>query len=419
MKNYFHTQRRLFVTRHEVTLNRRKPITMQGRLFVPDDPFICRAPLTDEDRIKAVAVSLLSSPGTHRVWSMIATHAPGEIYRMVCSSSVPATQSFFTELYPENPLDAAEIIVRKTEKSSIRILTYWDRDYPSLLREIQYPPLVLYLKGILPAGTAVAVVGTRKSDARSSVVARRISQELSALGCVIVSGMAVGVDREAHLGALDGGGRTVGVLANGIDIIYPWPNRDLYRLIDEAKDSALVSEYPPGIYAGRWTFVRRNRIISGLSAGTVVVKAGERSGALITARHAVEQNREVFACAGNSFDEEYAGCHRLVRDGAVLVSRTEDIVAELSRLPLTADEMSNPVAESCEPSCGAPGEEADEGPLPDTMQGKILVHLSSGERDIDSIIRELAASAGEVNEAIVILELDGRIIRSGNTISLL
>jgi DNA processing protein len=397
-------------------LNRRKQITMQGTLFVPEDPNPCRGTLTDDERINAVALSILSSPGIHRLWSKIATHGPRELYRMICGSCVPATQVFYTQSYPENPLDAAGIIVSKTENKSIRILTYWDRDYPALLREIQYPPLVLYLKGTLPAETAVAVVGTRKSDVRSSGVARRISRELSSLGCAVVSGMAIGIDCEAHLGALEGGGKTVGVLANGIDIIYPWPNRDLYRLIESTEGSALVSEYPPGIFAGRWTFVRRNRIISGLCAGTVVVKAGERSGALITARHAVEQNREVFACAGNSFDEEYAGCHRLVRDGAVLVARTEDIVAELSRPPVPAAEIASPGAVPGKPSGGGRGEDADAGPLPDTMEGKILSLLSSGERDIDSIVRDLASSAGEVNEAVVTLELGGKIIRNGNTI---
>ncbi len=390
---------------------------MQGTLFVPEDPHSCRGTLSEDERMHAVALSIHSSPGAHRIWSMLATHGPGEIYRMVSSSCAPSTRSFFTESYPDNPLDAAEIIIRSSEQKSIRILTYWDRDYPALLREIQCPPLVLYLKGTLPAAAAVAVVGTRKSDIRSSSVARRLSRELSARGCTVVSGMAVGIDREAHLGALEGGGKTVGVLANGIDIIYPWPNRDLYRLIEGSEGSALVSEYPPGIFAGRWTFVRRNRIISGLCAGTVVVKAGERSGALITARHAVEQNREVFACAGSSFDEEYAGCHRLVREGAVLVSRTEDIFEELSQIPAPAEEASRPAADAGVPSgvTGRVGDAAE--PFPDSTAGSILRLLLSGERDIDSIVRELGAGAGEINEAVVTLELDGRVIRNGNAIS--
>jgi len=390
---------------------------MQGTLFVPDDTFVCRPPLTDEERISAIAVSLVSSPGSSGIWPMIAAHGPLEIYRMVSDRSVPATNSFFAESYPDNPLDAAEQIVRNAARNSARILTYWDGDYPSLLREIQCPPLVLYLKGTLARGTAVAVVGTRKSDIRSSAVARRLSRELSALGCTIVSGMAVGIDREAHLGALDTGGKTIGVLANGIDIMYPSPNRDLYRLIEKTEGSALVSEYPPGIFAGKWTFVRRNRIISGLSAGTVVVKAGERSGALITARHAVEQNREVFACAGNSFDEEYAGCNRLVREGAVLVTRTEDVVNELSRFPVSASEISGRGTATG----GSSGEVSAMGPrkelTPGSMEEKILGLLSSGARDIDSIVRELSAGAGEINEAVVVLELEGMIMRNGTLLS--
>jgi len=417
MQKTFYTRRRPFVTRHDERLNRRKTIAMQGTLFAPDDPFVCRAPLTDEERISAVAVSLVSSPESGRIWPMIAEHGPLEIYRMVRDRSAPATKSFFVESYPEDPLDAAELIARKAERHSVRIITYWDGAYPSLLREIQCPPLVLYLKGTLGVGTAVAVVGTRKSDIRSAAVARRLSRELAALGCTIVSGMAVGIDREAHLGALDAGGATIGVLANGIDIMYPSPNRDLYRLIERTEGSALVSEYPPGIFAGKWTFVRRNRIISGLTAGTVVVKAGERSGALITARHAVEQNREVFACAGNSFDEEYAGCNRLVREGAVLVSRTEDIVAELSRLPVPAAE----IFRHTPGPAGNPGEGSGKAchkePSPDSLEGRILGLLSSGVRDIDSIVRELSAGAGEVNEAVVVLELEGMIMRNGTLLS--
>ncbi len=389
----------------------------QGRLFMPEDPPPGRVPLTEGERIHAVALAMLSCPGAHRVWTMSAARRPDEIYRIISAGAEPRTQGYCTGVYPRNPLDAAEVIVRDTEKKSIRILTYWDHDYPALLREIQCPPLALYFKGMLPEGTAVAVVGTRKSDARSSSVARRIARELSARGCAVVSGMAVGIDREAHLGALEGGGLTVGVLANGIDIIYPWPNRDLYRLIEASRGSALVSEYPPGIFAGKWTFVRRNRIISGLCAGTVVVKAGERSGALITARHAVEQNREVFACAGGSFEEEYAGCHRLVRDGAVLVSCTEDILTELSRVPAAAS--FRPAGEPCVlyGSATGTGDAVPAEPRPDTLEGRIFLLLSSGERDIDSIVRELSAATGEVSEAVVSLELDGRIIRNGNTIS--
>ncbi len=411
--NNFYKGRSLFVTSYDKTLNRRKPIVKQGMLFMPPEPHLAAAPLTDDERIHAVALSILSSPGANRVWSIGASRRPDEAYRMISAGCVPSTQAYLAEVYPADPIAAARVIARKAEEQSIRILTCWDREYPPLLKEIQCPPLVLYIKGSLPEGPAVAVVGTRRADPRSSAAARRLSRELAGQGFVIVSGMAVGIDREAHLGALDAGGRTVGVLANGIDILYPSPNRDLYRLLESAGGSALVSEYPPGIFAGRWTFVRRNRIISGLCAGTVVVKAGERSGALITARHAMEQNREVFACEGGPFEGDYAGCHRLIRDGAVLVSRTEDIIAELMRVPVEA------IANMAGAAMGAEGKGRDavEEPLPDSLEGSILGLLSQGERDIDSIIRDLAVPAGEVNEAVISLELEGRIRRNGNTVA--
>ncbi len=413
MMNIFNTRRPLFVTRRDKTMNRRKPIVKQGTLFMHPEQHRAAEPLTDDERIHAVALSILSSPGANRVWALSASRRPDEAYRAIGAASVPSIQSYLAGVYPADPIEAARVMARKAEDQSIRILTCWDSDYPPLLREIQCPPLVLYVKGSLPEGMAVAVVGTRRADPRSSAATRRLSRELAGHGFAVVSGMAVGIDREAHLGALDAGGRTVGVLANGIDIAYPSPNRDLYRLLESTAGSALVSEYPPGIFAGRWTFVRRNRIISGLCAGTVVVKAGERSGALITARHALEQNREVFACAGAPFEGEYAGCHRLIRDGAVLVSRTEDVIAELMRVPIES------IANDPGAVMGAKGsgDDAVGEPLPDSLEGRILGLLSPGDRDIDSIVRELALPAGEVNEAIISLELEGRIRRNGNTVA--
>ncbi|OHD64831.1 MAG: DNA protecting protein DprA [Spirochaetes bacterium RBG_13_51_14] len=414
MRNFFYSSGLLFVIVNDaVIMNRSGHMERQGILFQRINQAIQPPPLNDEERMHAVAVSILSCPGGNSVWGMLDSCMPREIYRRVSAAGQPAVQRYIAEFYPLSPLAAARKIIDKAGRQSIRILTWWDSDYPALLREIQWPPLVLYVKGSLPSGCAVAVVGTRKSDSRSSAVARRIGGDLAARGYAVVSGMAVGIDREAHLGALDNAGATVGVLANGIDIAYPLPNRDLYRRIEAAAGSALISEYPPGIYAGKWTFVRRNRIISGLCVGTVVVKAGGRSGALITARHSLEQNREVFACAGNSFDDEYAGCHRLIRNGAVLVSRTDDIIAELSRFvvarPLPAGDDDSRVRAPVR-SCGFDHD-------PDTLPGRILQMLSMRGYDLDALVRAVAASPGEVNEAVVELELEGRILRNGNTLS--
>lgn len=175
-------------------------------------------------------------------------------------------------------------------------------------------------------------------------------------------------------------------------------------------DAILLSEYPPGILAGKWTFIRRNRIISGMSLGTIVVKAGMKSGAMITARYAAEQNREVFACPGNTFDEEYFGCNYLIKNGALPVSTTGDILHEF---PDALDEQ--PLLFS------SGGEDEKTGP-PDLITGsdplmdKILALTSSRNIDMDSIIRECRCHPGEVNRAVALLEISGMISREGNRI---
>jgi DNA processing protein len=373
--------------------------------------------MTDVERLYAIAISLVSSPAAYNMWGMISTSMPTQIFDRISRDKSKTTQNYLSDAYSANPLEAAKQITEKAAATSTGILTYWDDVYPPLLREIQMPPLVLYVRGVIDAGLAAAVVGTRKSDIRSAAHARRIAGDLASCGFTVVSGMAVGIDREAHLGSLEACGKTIGILANGIDIIYPWANRDLYHAIAASKGSGLVSEYPPGIRAGKWTFVRRNRIISGLCVGTVVVKAGRRSGALITARHAVEQNREVFACVGNTFDDEYAGCHELIRNGAVLVSRSEDIITGLSGFTGFSD---SPVSSDCAIIRKDDGDQipaADAVKETNALQGRILLFVSTHDCEIDAIIRQLESPPSEVNEAIMELELSGMIIRNGNIIS--
>ena len=390
---------------------------MQGIVYRKNDITVCCAPMTDEERLYAIAVSLVSSPAANNIWDMISMSTPAQIYDRMSRDQSKTTQNYLADVYSSNPLEAAKKIMEKAAAASTVILSYWDDAYPPLLREIQMPPLVLYVRGAIDAGRAVAVVGTRKSDTRSAAHARRIAGDLAANGFTVVSGMAIGIDREAHLGSLEARGKTIGILANGIDIVYPWANRDLYHAIVASKGSGLVSEYPPGIRAGRWTFVRRNRIISGLCAGTVVVKAGRRSGALITARHAIEQNREVFACVGNTFDDEYAGCHELIRTGAVLVSRSEDIITGLSGFtgcidtPVTTGGV---IIRQNDSDQTLVAEEANET---NTLQRRILLFISTHDCEIDSIIRQFEATPSEVHEAIMELELSGMIIRNGNIIS--
>lgn len=212
------------------------------------------------------------------------------------------------------------------------ILTPDDSAYPALLRQLYSPPLVLYGKGILPdlntpAVPPIGMVGTRKSTAYGDRAAGGIAAGLAAVGSVVISGGATGIDCASHQGALYGGGRTVAVQACGLDVEYPVPNRHLrQRILEEG--GAVITEYLPGARAFPNHFHVRNRLISGLAWGVCVVEAPERSGALITARHAREQGRDVFVVPGNITSAESQGSNELIKDGAALVTRPSEILRE-------------------------------------------------------------------------------------------
>jgi DNA processing protein len=378
------------------------------------------------EQIYAVALSICSSPALNQIWNSIPLYKPDDLYERLSSTKELTTQAFIQSEYPADPLAGAEMICNECGKKNIGILSYWDDQYPKFLKEIFKPPVVLYCKGNLSENKSIAIVGTRKSEKKSSDIARRLSYELSQAGFTIVSGMAIGIDREAHLGALKNNGSTIGVLANGIDIVYPAYNKDIYSAILKSEKSSMISEYPPGIFAGKWTFVRRNRIISGLALGTVVVKAAKQSGALITAHHALEQNREVFVCPGLSFDSSYEGCNELIKSGAILVSNTEDILRELSdykdRIAAVEDkssvvEKSTDILDNADPDLFRSITELKEKYHYNSIESKILNILADGETDIDSLVRLLDYNVNEINEAIVLMELSSDISRDGNTIS--
>nr|WP_302104690.1 DNA-processing protein DprA [Polycladomyces sp. WAk] len=211
-------------------------------------------------------------------------------------------------------------------------VTVWDDDYPPLLREIPQPPWVLYVKGdaSLLSGPCVAVVGTRRPTPYGRRVARMLSEQLAGAGWVVVSGMAAGIDSEAHRGALRKNGATVAVLGTGVDVVYPKSNRSLYHELIQR--GVVCSEMPPGTEPHPGLFPQRNRIISGLSYGTLVVEAAERSGSLITADCSMEQGREVFAVPGPITSTQSAGTHRLIQEGAKCVRGVEDIWEEFPHL---------------------------------------------------------------------------------------
>lgn len=203
-------------------------------------------------------------------------------------------------------------------------------DYPSLLKEIKKPPSPLFYKGRLPEPDefCVGIVGTRKAKSYGKRIAKEIAYELADKGITIVSGLALGIDAAAHKGTLEAHGRTVGVLANGLDTVYPKEHGTLAQRIVET-NGCLVSEYSKGTSPKRNHFLERNRIISGLSKAIVIIEAPSRSGSLNTVRHALEQNREIFVVPGRADNKNYDGSHSLIREGARLVTSADEILKDL------------------------------------------------------------------------------------------
>lgn len=273
-------------------------------------------------------------PGlTDRMKSLLMKHFsdPEEIYHAdgAAFSSVAGLSSAAYQALNNKSLERAETILETCRKKNLKILPFCDADYPTALKGIFDPPLVLYYKGRLPeldAYPRIGVVGTRKASDYGLTTAKRMGYQIAGCGGIVVSGMASGIDTMAMSGALAAGGITVGVLGCGADVVYPASNGGLYR--DVEKYGCILSEFAPGTPPLRYNFPMRNRIISGLSNGVLVVEAPEKSGAMITARLATEQGRDVFAVPGNIDQPNCAGSNRLLREGAVAASTGWDVVGE-------------------------------------------------------------------------------------------
>ncbi len=286
---------------------------------------------------------------------------------------------------------------RIMEKVGAKIITIFDTVYSPNLKEIYDPPVVLYVRGEIKEEDkfAVAVVGTRRPTQYGRSVAHKLARELVQRGFTVVSGLARGIDACAHRGALEGGGRTIAVLGCGIDIAYPQENKELMEEI--VRRGAVISEFAPGVPPQPWHFPIRNRIISGLSLGTVIVQAPEGSGALITADLALEQGREVFAIPGNIEDPRSKGPHQLIKEGAKLVEFVEDIITELG-IP---SQVSHPVPISQPSNLFLPPEEE-----------QLLKLLSyEEERYIGDISKEAGLPPARVASLLTFLELRGLVKR--------
>src|SRR3989344_8242419 len=220
------------------------------------------------------------------------------------------------------------------ESEGIQLYLQDDASYPALLKEISYPPLGIYIKGSLPGQSlpqeaSIAIVGTRKATLAGKTAATALARDLSQYRIPIISGLALGIDQAAHFGALEASGHTYAVLATGLDRVYPRQHIALAQQILEHQ-GGLISEYTPGTASLPHHFLQRNRIVSGLSRATIVIEAPEHSGSLVTAQHALEQNREVFIVPGPIQHPNYRGSHQLIRAGARLITSAKDILEDLN-----------------------------------------------------------------------------------------
>jgi len=274
-----------------------------------------------------------------------------------------------------------------------------DNNYPENLKKIDNPPFILYMKGFIRPEDklSIAVVGTRRMTGYGGQVTESLVTELIGVGLTIVSGLARGIDSAAHHAALNAGGRTIGVLACGLDIVYPPENVSLVKEIING-NGAVISEFPLGIQPMPGSFPARNRIISGLSLGTVVIEAPEKSGALITARHAAEQGREVFAIPGPVTSPNAAGPAHLIKMGAKLVFNVGDILEELN-LGVRSEKR-----------------EAREI-LPESPEEETILSLIRNEsKHIDEIVRESGFDPGKVASIMSLMEIKGKVRNLGGMV---
>ena len=305
------------------------------------------------------------------------------------------TQEFITARLEINP----DQLMDKLDQEDIKVITIKNKIYPKLLKELYTPPPLIYYKGNfdLKNDFTLAVVGARKYTNYGQQVTASLVKDLVRNNLTIVSGLALGIDALAHITALENNGKTVAVLGSGLDKqnIYPSQNRYLADKII-AQDGLLISEFPPGTPPLRHHFPQRNRIISGLSLGTLIIEASEKSGALITAKYSLDQNREVFAIPGNIYSTTSSGTNELIKLGARVVTSAEDIIETLNLDQATAYIDNKKI-------------------IPDTPEEeKIIAHLSHDPIHVDELVRLTKLDTAVINSTLTIMEMKGMVKNLGN-----
>lgn len=367
-----------------------------------------------KDNILADILQLINTEGI----------GPVTFYKYVQSAgSVSAALSKAAEKYALCNREFAENEIRKAQKAGIRILSFLDSEYPQNLKNIADAPPVLYALGnisLLNYPAAVAIVGARNASINGRKIASRIAYDLTENDVLVISGMARGIDCSAHKGALyakNQKGPTIAVLGTGIDVIYPAENADIYRKIGEL--GLLISEFPLGTAAQVSNFPRRNRIISGLSAGTLVVEAGLHSGSLITAKAALEQGKDVFAVPGSPLESRALGPNYLIKEGALLTESAEDILNSLTlnrnfQLKTTVREL-KPLDK---PQNNVNIPDKEQIPAGKENSVPLLELISYSGIDIDELLRDSGMPQADFFMEILNLEFLGKIERqAGNRVA--
>jgi DNA processing protein len=300
------------------------------------------------------------------------------------------TPRLATAIKKQRPTDVMRVEIDRAAQKGFRVVTMADAAYPPLLREIPDPPPFIYVAGRLrQMQRTISVVGSRNATDYGLATTRRLCRHLAEKKLTVVSGMARGIDTAAHQGALSGGGITIAVLGSGLERIYPSENRKLFRQISET--GAVISEFSLNAEPDAHHFPIRNRIISGVSLGTVIVEATKKSGSLITARLAAEQNREVFAVPGNIHSFKSVGTHSLIKQGAKLVEHAQDILEEL-RLEILED---------------ITRKKAKETVLLSDQEKRVFSALDAEPIHIDDLVRKVGMEPGKLSSVLLTLELKG------------
>lgn len=354
--------------------------------------------MTEEKETLRYQLALLFAPGIGPVQYRELMQKAGDPAALFHNPPTSLTHDLLSYLRAPD-WDAVERTLEWASEDGCSILALDDVDYPPLLNEVHDAPPLLFVRGErgVLGHPQVAMVGSRNPSVVGRETAKDFARSLSRAGLTVTSGLALGVDTASHEGALEGEGQTVAVFGTGPDRVYPARNRKLAHAIVE-RGGALVTEYPPGVEPLPSNFPRRNRIISGLSLGTLVVEAALRSGSLITARYASEQGREVFAIPGSIHNPMARGCHRLIRDGAKLVETAQDVIEELA--PQLRAALAEPV----------PTASPEAGPELDKEYRRLLACLDGGANSVDQLVQRSGLTADEVSSMLLLLELQGLVV---------